>query len=235
MNKRTFLKLVGISLAFLMAWVHVETVGLAQATTSQDVRHGIAQLEQVWEDRPDMRGLFPQGSPVYVWIENAFANTGGRRVCWDNREPGRKSSSGEFHFHLNGAPASIRITGSADVSPLDKYSMLVSQFQSVARIGEVLSVHTLAVSGKLNADEYAEKTAEVYFHTLVQTQAVLKAHRFDQLVTDNDAFTKRVLGTPGEFEAYLNQLRELPPGEDNELTIYKDWYEANIRKPNAGP
>ncbi|MGN6544369.1 MAG: hypothetical protein ACTHK7_04930 [Aureliella sp.] len=235
MNKKNFSKPFAIFLALMTALVHVEKAGFAQATTSQDVRHGIAQLEQVWEDRPDMRGLFPPGSPIYVWIENAFANTGGRRVCWDNREPDGKRSSGEFHFHGNGAPTSIRVTGSADVSPLDKYSMLISQFQSVSQIGEVLSVHTLAVSGKLNADEYAEKTAEVYFHTLVQTQAVLKAHRFDQLATDNDAFTNKVLGTPVEFETYLNQLKELPPGEDNELAVYKDWYEANIRKPNPAP
>lgn len=235
MNKKNFSKPFAIFLALMTALVHVEKAGFAQATTSQDVRHGIAQLEQVGEDRPDMRGLFPPGSPIYVWIENAFANTGGRRVCWDNREPAEDSSTGEFLVHINGAPTSIRITGNPKVSPLDKYSMLISQFHSTTKIGEWVRMYNQALTDKINGQEYAEQAARLYFQTLMETQAVLKAHRFDQLATDCDPFTNRVLKTPNDVEVYLQELRDQPPGKGNDLTRYKESYEANIEKMNVAP
>lgn len=228
------MKLFRYCFVLAIVLLYVEQPAPAQTPTSQDVRHGIAQLEQILEDRPDMRGVFPPGSPVNVWIEDAFARSADRRVYWDNREPISGQPS-QYTGPANGAPASIRISDKADVSPLDKYSNLIVQLHTAKKIGEMHELSHLASSGKLNAQEFSEQMVLVYFRAVLETQAFFKANRFEKLATDRDTFTNGVLNTQSDAEAYLKQVRALPPGESNQLMRLKDLYEALPKLQQASP
>jgi len=172
-----------------------------------DVRtFGQRQLEQLLDDRPDMKGILPPGHPVLQWVEKGFnGDRFGQRVYWIADSP-RGGSVSEFWSPDAGNPPFIRLSAGTELTPVDRWAALVFEMHNLEGGHErFVDLTDRAAKGLLGGEQYAKDCVEVEFDALKETAAFLRANPLPESAHGRDTLYKQHLQDPGTFEKYWKE------------------------------
>jgi hypothetical protein len=193
---------------------------------SEEQSFGQRQLEQLLADRPDMRDLIPDSHPVYQWVAESFdGDHFGQRVYWNDTYP-RSGRPAEHASPYYGYPPYISIAGSRDVSPVDKWTMVVYELHNLLSHEEFQQLQTKAIAGDLDADGYANGCVKLEFDALEQTRDFLLKNPLPSSSHGRDEYYNWITGDLGTFEEYQKAYEG--PAASNNFSYFREYYNSTI-------
>lgn len=163
---------------------------------------GYRQVQQMLDDRPDMQNVIPTTDPVMAWIIDGFdGKRFGHRIHWNADSP----QGGHVAVHAppyENYPPHISVSGGTETTPIDKWASVVYELHNIQNNDEFEKLHTQAIEGKLDADQYATKCVELEFDALIKTRSFLRVHPLPASPHGRDTFYKWIKYDLGTFQEY---------------------------------
>lgn len=192
---------------------------------------GQRQLEQILQDRPDMREVIPESHPVFRWLVDSFdGDRIGQRIYWNERPP----QSGRPFEHAPPDPerrylSYIAVSAGPETTPIDKWAGLVYEMYNLENNNDFDAIWRLALEGQLDGDGFAEKTVELEFVALTRTQEFLRANPLPKSKHGGDVWYNWVTSDLGTFEDYQKSFDAQETNSFNSNFVYfKDYYDRAI-------
>lgn len=211
-------------LHLLLSVVLIASLQERSTETSSD-SFGARQVEQIMEDRPDMRGVLPRGSNFIAWVEAALNDTEGiGRVHWDRREPPVSSAC---HYAPYGPfPAHVRVSRDRVSSPVDKWFLLVFELHNLARNKKIAELIELAVCGEIDAEAFAHACVKSEFAALEDTQAFLKSNPIASPREGEHPLYADCLNMVASFDDYLASIEMRRSSDYDPLAHFREYFET---------
>jgi hypothetical protein len=169
-----------------------------QVSPSESDRFGKRQLEQLLDDRPDMRSIIRPGEFLYDWLARRF--DGGRkdlRVYWHDSEPLSGFDAEHVMSFIDRPlvhnPALIRISSSEKLSAADRCIVLIYEFFNLENEDEFKALYDRAKSGNVTREQYATLAMNLEIKAVVRMQELLKKEDVKKLV-QNSPYYQSYLG-----------------------------------------
>lgn len=122
---------------------------------------GHRQVEQVLDDRPDLKTILVPGSEIYDWITNAFdGKYFGQRIYWNASEPSNDALS-SCSSPIGSYPAHIQVTSSKGITPFDRLALLIFELHNIENANEFIELAKTAKSRQISREQYVEKMIEL--------------------------------------------------------------------------
>ena len=179
---------------------------------------GHRQLEQLLDDRPDMKGVIPKKHPVRKKIIDGFnGKLIGQRVYWVDLNP-------ETAMHLQpygDYPPFIAITDNPNTSPIDKWSSLLFEVYNLE--GNFNELWDAALNGKIDRESYVKKCVALEDVAAEKTRAFFTKHPLPATKADtfyNFYFSEEGLKT--------HSLYRLLGTEIDNTKIFSEEYDDRI-------
>ena len=116
---------------------------------------GERQLDQMLDDRPDMKGVLPEKSPVLLAIIAAFNGERlGQRIYWVDTVP-REGRPASHNKSRSGRLAHIMISSSPKLTPVDKWAYVIFELYNIE--GDFNAVLKSAYLGSIEKEAFVEK------------------------------------------------------------------------------
>lgn len=205
MNARTGLPALVVILAHLV--VMQKATGQRETGRLGRPTFGHRQLEQLLDDRPDMRGMLPTDHSIYKWAVEGFnGERFGERIYWLNAPP-RDGHTSEFSPPYMGIPAFLRIAKGSELTPVDKWTLLIFELHNVDQSKEFEILTERAAQGLINGEEYATGCVQVEFNASKKTKEFLQAHPLPVRTSGINKYYEKAMGLPSTFEKYRAQCK----------------------------
>lgn len=192
------------------------------------VTFGQRQLDQLLDDRPEMRGILDgeQHREIIQWIVDGFnGQRTGFRIYWNADSP--VGAFGASHNSpYEGYPASISITGGTEETPVEKWSGLIFEMNNLEHTREFLDVHEKALLGKIDEDTYVKSCVRLEFEALKKTAGFFEENPLPTSSHGNDDWYNWVRGDLGTFEEYFDAHDS---GGSEYVTYYRNSYQTRIK------
>ena len=165
---------------------------------------GDRQLEQMLDDRPELRGVLTREDPVWKWLVDCFdGELIDCRVYWNLDRPingNIAEHTPKFHQY----PACIYITDSTDVSPVDKWACVVFEMFNLTNTKKFDVLKTEAINGAISRKEFADRCVQLEFLALKKTHDFLALNPIVVSPSEKDLWYSWVTSDLGTFEQYKN-------------------------------
>ena len=198
----------------------------ASPMDSPKTTYGDRQVEQLLDDRPDMRGVFSPASPIYRWVVQQFdSGDQGRRVFWDVQEP----ASGQPAEHMQRYslyPAYVRVSGATSSTGIDKWAMLVYEFHNLQNSPEISTLTQKAAKRSITAAHFAAEATRLEHQALLKTRQFFQKNPIAGAKPDRDASYAMILNTPETFEEFNRYLDSFGGGSYDPRKYFESQYEA---------
>ncbi len=190
---------------------------------------GERQLEQLLEDRPDMRDLIDESHPVFQWLVDSFNGKRiGQRIYWNASSPQSGRAAEHAPAYAN-YPPYISISGGTETTPTDKWAALVYEMHNLENGTQFEAISRLAIESKLDADEFAEKCVELEFVALTKTQEFFRANPLTRSDHGRDVWYNWATSNIGSFEEYKKSFATPRANTFNSnFEYFKNYYETTI-------
>jgi hypothetical protein len=210
----------------------VACAGFAQQQSGQETASpttfGQRQVDQMLDDRPDMKGAIPASHPAVKWLIDGFdGKRCGQRICWNWNAP----LSGRHAEHARpyrNHPAYISLAAGPEITPIDKWASVIFEMHNVEnRIFDELVRQ--ARDGTLGADEFAEKCVEQEFLVGQKTQTFLRENPLTETPQRRDKWHLWIMSDKGTFEEF--KAANDGPGArimNSNFEYFKELYEKSI-------
>ena len=215
--------------AFFGLVVVTGMAGCTQQSVNQNTpdakTFGQRQVEQMLDDRPDMKGVMPMSHPVVKWVIDGFdGKRFGQRIYWNANSPEGGAAANHARPNGDSYPPSISISGGAECTPVDKWVYLVFEMHNLQNDFE--SIWNQACEGKLDGDAYADQAMKLEFDALEKTRAFLRENPLPKSSHGRDKHYNWLMNDLGTFDDY-KKATDLPsaPLFANSFKYYRDWYD----------
>lgn len=220
------------------SWFFLLSLSLFCATASSDdvqpleIRYGQRQVDQILDDRPDMKNVLGADHPIVMWVIDRFERGDDRRrIIWDYTEPA-SGQSAEHMTYYHGYPAAIRISSAGDTTGLDKWALLVFELHNIENDPAILKLIAEVSSRTLSPKEFGVRCTELEHQATVRTIYLLAKMDIRSVLTKNNIGTAKILLTPRVFEEYV-QLLDKAPRDAYDPRRHFTEYAERILKPAA--
>jgi hypothetical protein len=201
----------------------VVLAGYAVETQRDSTRYGVRQIEQMCDDRPDMKDVLSRDHKIVRWCVTQFENGDhGRRIIWDYAEPALNTPA-EHWPRVEGYTAAIRISKKHPSTGLDKWAMLVFEFHNIQMEDARLPIRQSLCQGEIGVNEFAAAYARSEFDAMQKTKNFLGQNGINSLVTPADEYSAAILGTPGDFELWLKKFDEGAEGDYDPRRTFAEY------------
>ena len=192
---------------------------IAPSTGKQETTSNIgeSQLELVLQDRPQLQPIVQKGSPLWNWLQAAFANTSeGIQIFWDNRPTHASDpASAESTFPDGKKAAYIRIDGiyksgtsiGLARSPEEVLSNLVFELNNDKHWVENQGISQLAEAGRISRQDYIRSCAKTEYTAGRETADVYTTIWVPFCQSKALSFTPQLwhMPYPATFDEWLSQ------------------------------
>ncbi|MEM8734140.1 MAG: hypothetical protein AAGG44_07955 [Planctomycetota bacterium] len=193
-------RVVGLTTSILL----IALAGCRPAPPTQSF--GERQLQQVLEDRPEMRGVVATDSHLAKWIVNRFEGQGtGSRVHWNEREP-LSGSAAEHLPAYEGYPANLSITKKDSTSPIDKWASLVYELQNLQETYRS-DLFERALNGEFDAEEYAIECVRSEYSAVLATRKTLLRYPISGSIPTRDRWYAWVTSNLLPVDEYIAEVK----------------------------
>ena len=190
---------------------------------------GERQLDQMLQDRPDLRDVISESHTAFQWLVDGFnGDRLGQRVYWNARSPqsGRAAEHGPAYGTY---PPYIAISGGTETTPIDKWAAVVFEMHNLENGNGFEAISRLAIEGKLDRDAFAERCVELEFVALTKTQEFFRANPLPTSNHGRDVWYNWATSNIGTFEDYKNSFDAPGTNRFNSNFVYfKEHYDAAI-------
>lgn len=136
------------------------------------------------DDRPEMRGLFDDDSPLFQWLSSKFEGaTVESRMYWNAEEPPAGFSASHMRRYSM-YPAQVYVSSSNHLSGLDKWVALVFETHNLQNAGDFAKLEADAANGKLLREEFVVECVSLEVDAMLETERLLK-EKVDQKILDS--------------------------------------------------
>lgn len=189
---------------------------------------GQRQLDQMLDDRPDMKEVVPPSHPVRQWLVDGFdGKRVGKRVYWSADSPTGGRTAEHVQADEN-RPALIHLSGGRELTPIDKWASVVYEMLNLE--GDWETLRSEALDGKLDADGYAERCMALEFDALQKTQQFFLANPLPRNEHGRDHWYNWVTTGLVTFEKYRSGSNDA----NNNREYYKDFYRRTFLPRSDG-
>lgn len=204
------------------SFLFVPCIGCQQSLTEHSF--GERQLLQVLDDRPEMRGVVVQDSPLAKWIVSRFDGHGTEtRVHWHDREP-LSGSDAEHLPAYEGYPANLSITRLDSTSPIDKWAALVYELLNLQETLES-DLFERALDGEFDADEYALACVRSEYEAILATREILVRYPISGASTTQDPWYCWVTSELLPVDDYLADVKANGTlREETNYDYFRDYF-----------
>src|SRR5689334_22473581 len=145
-------------------------------TTTKPISFGQRQIEQMLADRPDMVGVLADDDPIVVWIANSMNGERiARRVYWNADSP-RTGGAAEHAMPYGVNPPFICVAGGAEVSPIDKWAVVVYELFNLENYKSNEELWEKATSAKVDKETYANECAKLEYEACKKARKFFEEH-----------------------------------------------------------
>jgi hypothetical protein len=181
--------------------------------STADLQHGESQLEQMLQDRPEMRKMVTKGDAIWLWVVRQLAGEAchQRIVVEDFKEPPFECAS---QFHNDGNSAVIRLrktdrTGQSIPAEILWHAFIFECF-NIKHGPDSDTISNQANNGKLSRKQYIEGITRYEFEAFRDTvnfyETVYLPFAIDHnYVTDPELWGMRA---PSTYEAWIAQYTD---------------------------
>ena len=172
-----------------------------------------------------MKGIVDADDPIYKWVVKQFdSGYYGDRIYWDRHEPysGQPSETQPARGH---SPSFVRVTKDDKISGRDKWLMLVFELHNIKNEKLFNELHVLAINGKLNRSEYADRCLSLEFTAMLQTQMFFQHNPIDGADRERDPNYVGYLEASRDFKTYKDGLDSGDAGAYDPRDYWGDWFD----------
>lgn len=183
--------------------------GEEPGTNKERPSFGRRQLDQLLDDRPDMKGILPEDHPVFQWVAKGFnGDRFGMRIYWVADSPGGDAPS-DSSIPYEDTPPFVRVSAGTELTPIDKWTVLVFELNNIQGSDQFSKLFEQAIRGTINGKKYATGCVQTEFKTSVMTQEFLLKNPLPQSNHGRDHRYKEIITRPSiTFEEYQKTCRE---------------------------
>jgi len=215
-------------IATLSAGCDRSIADLSSPHSSARISFGQRQLEQMVEDRPDMKDTIPPDHPVWTWLADGFdGKRFGQRIFWNGNSPqsGRPAEHAPQFGHY---PAYISISGGSEISAVDKWTAAVFEMFNLEG-NDIADLTSEALKGVMNADEFANKCVEMEFAALIKTQDFFRDHPLPASGHGRDKYYNWISANLGTFDEYKKSF-DVPGATtlNSNFAYFKEYFNTTI-------
>lgn len=198
---------------------HAQNIEIVQS------KFGERQLEQMLDDRPEMRNANIIDSPVYKWLARGFDGEAvGYRIYWNGDRD--INWVGVSKVRDGSSLGYISITSKSTRSPIDKWAVLVFEMHNIRTGEKIRELASLVVEGKLAKQEFALKCLLLEFAAQEQTRVFLRENPLPGTEDERNSAYRWLMSDLPDEKTY-SSLQKL--GWKKHLKHYEDHYDS-VRK-----
>lgn len=189
---------------------------------------GNRQVEQLCDDRPDLKTILIPGSAIYEWVTDSFdGKYFGQRIFWHSPEPADKAMSSCLP-PLGSYPAHILITSDIKITAFDRLGLLIFELHNIEHASEFAKVVTDARQGRIGREQFADELVRIELQT---HESVVKFFELNPIPDAKGHHYKWLTSPTPSFEDYKasfngNRRNTLYP-ESNFDVYKKAWDRLN--------
>lgn len=126
-----------------------------EESADEKTAFGRRQVEQMLDDRPDMRGVLPESHPLFTWVVTGFnGDRFGRRVYWLADSP-RGGYPSMFIPPYGEIPPFIQLSAGAELTPVDRWASVIFELHNLQGFEQSDKLVEQAMRGELTGQQYA--------------------------------------------------------------------------------
>jgi hypothetical protein len=174
---------------------------------------GRSQVEQFIRDRPGVGDVINRKPALRTMLESSFeGDEKSGRIHWDCNQPVGPAPA-EHSLSHPGRPAFVRVSKSADISAVDKCSMLVYELINFSFDDAYKAYDSLAWKKQISRDDYARSCIRI---ELTVSQKTKEYFQNNPIADENDR----------NNHDYVSTLHD-----SNDLTEFMQWMQSESYKP----
>ncbi len=217
----------------ILALVAITILGCSRQPASgvkaESLTFGDRQVQQMLQDRPEMKGVMTANDPLYLWLVAGFNGERlGQRVHWNANSP-QSGRSAEHGIPYGAYPPYISISGGTETTPIDKWASVIFEMNNLDNYDKFDALRDDAVEGDLDADEYASACVKLEFDALERTRDLFAKHPLPGGDHRRNPWYQWVSSELGEFEDYEAAFDV--PGttvHTSNFAYFRDYYVSTI-------
>jgi hypothetical protein len=218
---------------FLLTFLLICPSVICDDAPTQEIRYGQRQVDQILDDRPDMKNVLGAGHPIVMWVVDRFERGDERRrIIWDHTEPA-SGRSAEHMTYYHGYPAAVRISSAGDTTGLDKWAFLVFELQNIENDLAIQKLIANVSSRNMSPKEFGIRCTELEHEAIVRTIYLLVKLDVRSVLTKKDIGTAKILVTPRDFAEYLQLLDKEPPDAYDPRKYFQEYAERLLNPAAA--
>lgn len=195
------------------------------------VKHafGERQLQQMFDDRPDMREAIAASHPVIVFACEGFnGKRVGMRIYWNANSP-TDGRGGGYSPPYESYPGYISISGGTETTAIDKWAYLVYGLYVAENNPEYEHIEEQALAGKMNADDYVNRYVALEFKAAEKAQQYFRKNPLPFGQHGRDQFYRWLTYDLETLEKY-KKSSSIPgvPGFAPNTKLLKEHFEKSI-------
>lgn len=190
------------------------------------ITFGMRQVEQMLDDRPEMRDSVPASHPVYAWVVEGFDGKRlGQRVYWNANTP-RSGRHAEHALPYRGYPGQILVSGGSETTPIDKWAAIVYELNNIQNHEAFLRLRDQAIAGEIDGDGFAAECVELEFRALEETQKFFRQNPLPTSSHGQDAWYNFAMSDSRTFTDYERRLADpFSRRSVGNFTYFREYYE----------
>lgn len=185
------------------------------------------EINAFTKSRQGTEKIMQEGQGVYQFLINAFTGLyTSVPLAWDSAEPNDYAYA-EHKPSVNRKLIKIRV--SSTLSPLDQVACLVYEAINAQNEKEFTKITEEAHKGNMTKLEFIHSILSLEHKSLKKTYALLsKQEPYKNIELSKTIFYRKMSGTPGEFDAFLEYLQRIKRVEYDVYKHYSDFYDFVI-------
>jgi len=198
-----------------------------QTTVRKDF--GERQLDQMLDDRPDMRDEVARSHTVVAWLIDGFnGDRLGQRVYWNANSP-RSGRPAEHGPSYGSYPPYIAISGGTETTAVDKWAAVIYEMHNLENSEDFKRISEAAIKGTFDADAFADECVKMEFAALLKTRDFLAANPLPKSKHGKDVLYNWVTSDLGSYDDYKKRF-DVPGtnGFNSNFKYFKEYYETII-------
>jgi hypothetical protein len=210
----------------LVVLVGCGTSAAIQQPALETKTFGERQVEQMLDDRPDMKGIMPPSDPVVKWVIDSFnGKYVGRRIYWNANSP--HGGVDAENYRAEDGMSFIAVTGGTESTPVDKWAAAVYELHNIQNEFEPLV--NKAMAGDLDEDAFADECMKLELDAIKKTRDFFITNPLPKSVHGRDPWYNSALQMPEtyKFEDYKAAI-DTPQSPAGHFKYWREYYRSAI-------
>ncbi len=185
------------------------------------------ELSAFSRSRPGVEAVLSESQDVYTFLTKAFTGLyTSVPLAWDSREP-NDNAYAEHKPSLNRRLINIRV--SSKLNALDQVACIVYEAINAQNEQQFADLTDAAHRGSLTKTEFIHSILSLEHKSLKKTRDFLSIHEpFKSTDISGTVFYSKMIGTPEEFDAFLDYLHSIKRDDYDVFKHYSDFYDFII-------